>query len=211
MNYCFLYMLFIYITCIYVIYLAVSYLYAYFFLLNFNSPMLDRLVLFIPFMRRHLRGSYIDVYDKNSGGLKRAYDGAVDLRSLDVKLVGNVRSVDDGGLIVEDLRHPYETIGSDVSGMAFKVYAKSGYQGEIYREAGVELRASPAKLLLGHNVYGPTLIELGFRVMLMQLKSVYPKVYSLLDKNKAEVLDMDCTYSARLESREQLEQCLVRI
>jgi len=171
--------------------------------------MLDRLVLFIPFKRCFLSGGYIDAYDKNLGGLKRVYEGEVDLRGLDVKLVGGVRSVDDGRLIVEDLRHPYETIGSDVSGMAFKVYARSGYQGEVYREAGVELRCSPAKLLQGHNVYGPTSIELGFRVMLMQLKAVYPKVYRLLDRNKTEVLDMDCTYSARLDSREQLEQCLV--
>jgi II/X family phage/plasmid replication protein len=63
---------------------------------------------------------------------------------------------------------------------------------------GIEVKASPAKLLQGHNVYGPTSINLGAQVMLKWIAGTYPDLFSKLDVSAAQVYTIDCTYSSRL-------------
>ncbi|PXB73087.1 replication initiation protein, partial [Pseudomonas aeruginosa] len=63
---------------------------------------------------------------------------------------------------------------------------------------GVELKASPAKLLQGHNVFGPTCIEKGAEVMFKWLAGSYPDLFAKLDVSATQVYALDCTYSSRL-------------
>ncbi|PIJ48496.1 hypothetical protein BLD49_15690 [Erwinia sp. OLMDSP33] len=60
-----------------------------------------------------------------------------------------------GDLQVTGLSHPYESLPSHFASLAMKVH-----QGSNLAPPRVELKASPAKLLQGHNVFGPTDVAL---------------------------------------------------
>ncbi|WFF39695.1 phage/plasmid replication protein, II/X family [Moraxella nasibovis] len=100
---------------------------------------------------------------------------------------------DDGKPKAQDLYAPYDTLGSDYSDMAVKFYDKG-----INCLPYVELKASPLKLLQGHNVYGFESIELGAVQMLGMLIDAFPDLCAYLDFAKTEVLHLDITYMASL-------------
>lgn len=150
--------------------------------------MLDRIHMFIPFKASEVR----------HGGPDWSADEQVhwiDLASLGVPLQGQVSRGDDGELQAEHLRHAWESLGTGFTPMAFKVFDKSLGKRLM---PGVELKASPAKLLQGHNVFGPTCIEKGALVMFKWLAGSYPDLFSKLDVAAAQVYALDCTYSSRL-------------
>lgn len=151
-------------------------------------PMLDRIHMFIPF----------DEASINEIGTADKPFHVVDLESLGVQMraAGGISRRDDGqGFDCEDLSHAWESLPSSYTPMAFKVF----HQSFSKRLApGVELKASPAKLLQGHNVFGPTSIRLGAEVMLKWLAGTYPMLYRRLNLLAIEVYALDCTYSARM-------------
>lgn len=100
---------------------------------------------------------------------------------------------DDGKPKAQDLYAPYDSLGSDYSDMAVKFYDKG-----INCLPYVELKASPLKLLQGHNVYGFESIELGAVQMLGMLIEAFPNLCTYLDFPKTEVLHLDTTYMASL-------------
>lgn len=106
-------------------------------------------------------------------------------------------------LEVSDLRHPYESLPTSYTGMAMKIF-----QGTKLREACVELKASPAKILQGHNVYGSTQIINGAFEMLMALHHAYPDFYEMLDIHSATLDAIDCTFSARAKTELQAKQVI---
>jgi II/X family phage/plasmid replication protein len=118
----------------------------------------------------------------------------VDLRTLGIPLAGVVTH-EDGAVHVEELRHPWESLASSFTPLAFKVFHREFSKRLM---PGVEIKASPAKLLQGHNVFGPTSIRKGAEVMLLWLQLGYPKLFDLLDIPATEVYSFDATYSARL-------------
>ncbi len=61
----------------------------------------------------------------------------------------HVSKTDDGQTITGDLYHPYEALPSDYTDMAVKFYTNT-----MNTVPYVELKASPLKLLQGHNVFG---------------------------------------------------------
>jgi len=67
---------------------------------------------------------------------------------------GSIEYLEDGTVEVSDLRHPYESLPSSNSTLSFKIYKG----GENYWPF-IEIKASPAKLLQGHNVFGSTDVE----------------------------------------------------
>ncbi|MCH1224760.1 phage/plasmid replication protein, II/X family, partial [Pseudomonas aeruginosa] len=75
------------------------------------------------------------------------------------------------GYDVEGLPHAWESLPSSYTPMAFKVFHQSL---GMRLDPGVELKASPAKLLQGHNVFGPSSIRMGAEVMLKWLAGTYP-------------------------------------
>jgi len=119
----------------------------------------------------------------------------VDLESLGVPLQAEISRGDDGQLQADYLRHTWESVGTGFTPMAMKVFHQSLGKRLM---PGVELKASPAKLLQGHNVFGPTSIRKGAEVMFMWLAGAYPKLFSMLSVENAQVYALDCTYSSRL-------------
>lgn len=96
-----------------------------------------------------------------------------------------------------ELYHPYESLPSSYSNMAIKFYDTCRLCPPY-----MELKASPAKLLQGHNVYGGDSIYNGAAEMFAILESTYPWFFSeCLDIEKADVRQIDTTFHARLPSQ----------
>ena len=72
----------------------------------------------------------------------------------------------------------------------------------------VELKASPLKLLQGHNVFGFESIELGAFHMLGMFFEAFPKLSAILDVDKTEVLCIDTTYLFRLPHQNMVQPVL---
>ena len=157
--------------------------------------MFDRFVLKLPF-RFEVDGSPFAVPDAEYK------TSIIDLKKLQkmvsLKLAG---TIEDGEVF--DLRHPYESIPSSWSGLVFKIF-DSG-QNNL---AHVELKASPAKLLQGHNVYGSECPEVGIMSMLVVFFNAYPDFKPLLNVDNAEITSLDSTYSCVLKSNTYVLQVL---
>jgi len=149
--------------------------------------MLDKIHMFIPFK--------VDAITLQ-GDVSGHHSLSVDLESLGIPLrATSVLADGKGGYIVEDLSHAWESLPTSFTPMAVKVFHQSlGKR----MNPGVELKASPAKLLQGHNVFGPTSIRMGGEVMLKWLAGSYPELFAQLDWQSAQVYNIDCTFSARL-------------
>jgi len=160
-------------------------------------PMLDRIHMFIPFL---------DDATIQLGSVDHPFK-VVDLESLGVSMraAGGVTRRDDGGFDCEDLSHAWESLPSSYTPMAFKVFHQSLGKRLM---PGVELKASPAKLLQGHNVFGPTSIRLGAEVMLKWLAGSYPLLWARLDLASIEAYALDCTYSARMPNEQTALQVI---
>jgi len=167
--------------------------------------MLDRLHLFIPFKQEACR-VYFWTTEKRKG---KSYDvlmSSVDLAMLGVPMQAGSVSLDaKERYIVSELRHPWDKLPSSYTPLAFKVFHEGfGFRGE----AGIELKASPAKLLQGHNLFGPTSIREGATAMLIWLDIAYPGLLDKLNLEDAQVAALDCTFSARLPNERTAQQVI---
>lgn len=118
----------------------------------------------------------------------------VDPYSLDIPLAARAVYKDDEGKEHNSaLFHPFERVPTHFTGMAMKVFFDSSYA------PYVQIKASPAKLLQGHNVFGSDSIEQGAMEMLGFLDMAYPLLSRMLDVPQAWVSHIDVTYSARLK------------
>lgn len=125
---------------------------------------------------------------------------------LDLGLTLNGRSVcrrDDGSVRVGDLYAPYDTLGTDYSDMAVKFYHET-----MHCLPNLEVKASPIKLLQGHNVFGFDDIDLGAGHMLALVCDAYPGLMPYLDFKNVEVLHLDATYFARLPHQNLVQPVL---
>lgn len=109
----------------------------------------------------------------------------------------------DGDLTVSGLSHPFESLPSHFGSLAMKIH-----QGGSNRLPGVELKASPAKLLQGHNVFGPTSIELCSTELLATLACACPELFEMLDIPNTTLEWIDVTFSARVNTEEQGKQVI---
>lgn len=115
----------------------------------------------------------------------------------------HVGRADDGSTTTGDLYHPYESLPSDYTDMAMKFYANT-----MNTFPYVEIKASPLKLLQGHNVYGFESIHLGATEMLGMLADAYPELLPILDFENIEVLHLDTTYFVRLPHQNMVQPVL---
>lgn len=115
----------------------------------------------------------------------------------------HVSKTDDGQTITGDLYHPFEALPSDYTDMAVKFYTNT-----MNTIPYVELKASPLKLLQGHNVFGFESIELGAFHMLGMFLEAFPKLAQILDIEKTEVLCLDTTYLFRLPHQNMVQPVL---
>jgi II/X family phage/plasmid replication protein len=116
------------------------------------------------------------------------------LRELNVPLE---MSLDADG-IETNLRHPWESIPSSFTGLAFKVF---DYRYTALKEPDfyIEIKASPAKLMYGHNIYGSSNFKECAFFMIELLENTYPKLFGLLDMRSWYLSDFDVTYFSRAE------------
>lgn len=120
----------------------------------------------------------------------------VDPHSLEIPLASRSVYKDENGEVHNSsLFHPYESLPTHFTGMAMKVFFDSSY------EPYVQIKASPAKLLQGHNVFGIDDIYLGAMEMIGYLQMAYPVLAKMLDWTKAWVSHIDVTYSARVKDQ----------
>lgn len=156
--------------------------------------MLDKIVMRIP-----VDASLVDV---TSDGNHCIF--GFDMLDLGLNRVGSwsVYKNDDGEVRHTSLNHGYERLPTSFTSMAFKFF----HEGKDFPH--VELKASPAKILQGHNVYGTDWIEEGAMEMLGYLAESHPILYSMLAVSETEVLQLDATYSARLKDDNQVAQVL---
>ena len=162
--------------------------------------MIDFLKLSIPFKNEYL----IVCKDGETSFLK---ENLIEIsRKVGLKLrSGNVTFQIDGDLEVADLSHPYESIPSHFGSLAMKVFNGSE---QLKTPPYVELKASPAKLLQGHNVFGSTNIETCAFAMLQPLIYSLPQLYEMLDIENVTVDWIDTTYSAHIVSETVQKQVI---
>lgn len=155
--------------------------------------MLDHLCLRIPFDASHIscdesgKYSFVDF----------------DIHNFEIALASrSVHRNDDGSISANALFHPYESLPTHYTGMAVKVFFDSMY------EPYVEIKASPAKLLQGHNVFGSDNIEQGAFEMLGYLREAYPILVGMLAIQCTTVAHIDVTYSARVKDQNIAQKVL---
>lgn len=162
--------------------------------------MIDFLKLSIPFKNEHI----LVCKDGETSFLK---ENLIEIsRKVGLKLrSGNVTFQIDGDLEVSELSHPYESIPSYFASLAMKVFNGSE---QLKTPPYVELKASPAKLLQGHNVFGSTNIETCAFAMLQPLIYSLPQLYEMLDIENVTVDWIDTTYSAHIVSETVQKQVI---
>jgi II/X family phage/plasmid replication protein len=154
--------------------------------------MLDFLRLAIPIIPTHVRS--LDNHHWFNG----------DIRDYGVPAATrHVSKLDDGTTVTGELYHPYESLPSDYTDMAVKFFVNT-----MNTVPYVEIKASPLKLLQGHNVYGFESIELGSDHMLGMLMEAFPQLLPILDFSKTEVLCVDTTYLVRLPHQSMVQPTL---
>lgn len=148
--------------------------------------MIDMLVLRCPFQCHFI--------DQNSN--PTAVWPSYSLASLSIPLV---QSIDAEGNI-DNLRHPWESLPSSFESMAFKVFDHRYDSLDCFY---IEIKASPAKLMLGHNIFGSSDIYDCSMTMLELLCSTYPQITELLDHTLWELAQIDITYSAKAKDNHE--------
>ncbi|OOF69541.1 phage/plasmid replication protein, II/X family [Rodentibacter caecimuris] len=127
-------------------------------------------------------------------------------RRAGIKLqAGNVTFEIDGDLDVSELSHPYETIPSHYGSLAMKIFNGS----EILKTPPrIELKASPAKLIQGHNVFGSTQLKVCAFAMWHTFIKGMPELADMVDFENTEVDWIDVTYSAHINSETVQKQVI---
>jgi II/X family phage/plasmid replication protein len=89
----------------------------------------------------------------------------------------------------------WDSISSGIAGMAIGFFPQG--QG-LNTYPSVSIKASPAKILQGHNVFGSEFCKEAVLQMMVMLSLAYSDIYEHLDIENAELRFIDCTYSARI-------------
>lgn len=158
-----------------------------------GGEMLDKIVMHIP-----VDASLVDI---DSEGRYCVF--GFDLLDLGLRVGSyDVYKDEDGNVKHQVLNHAYSKLPTSYTKMAFKFF----HEGRTYPY--VELKASPAKILQGHNVYGTDWIEQGALEMLGYLAESHPTLYGMLAIGETEVKQLDATYSARLRDDNQVADAI---
>lgn len=103
----------------------------------------------------------------------------------------HVERLETGVFEAKDLYAPYESLPSSYSGLAVKFFDKS-----TLTDPYVEIKASPAKLLQGHNVYGGESVGNAACEMFGILFQSIPELGERLDISLATIGHIDTTFSS---------------
>lgn len=98
---------------------------------------------------------------------------------------------------VSNEQHPWDSLKSSYSGLAIK-WQDSNY---LTSEPRLEIKASPAKLMQGHNVFGSTSIKDCSKFMIDILCEKFPVLVEAINWHRTTLDLIDVTYSAPVEPR----------
>lgn len=119
---------------------------------------------------------------------------------------GEVEYEPDGSITVSRLRHPFESIASSNSTLSFKIYS-----GGLNYWPHIELKASPAKLLQSHNVYGSCDVEKCIFALIQAFNTGMPSLTTMVDWHLAEIKHIDVTFTAQMENNSQGRQAIAAL
>lgn len=160
--------------------------------------MIDQLIIQIPFSPMVVRGRAED-------GSKPILlcdpwdcDGVFSVNPALLPFSKGARLLDvdtEGNLIPMEIFCPWESLASSHAGLAIKAFHQgNGKLSWPY----LEIKASPAKLAQGHNVYGTDAVRPCVENMLYVLSVHYPDIQPLIDIYHARVTSIDITYSVNI-------------
>ena len=137
------------------------------------------------------------------GQLKGGHFDTSQAMDFGFTLSGEVSMDENNAQEVHSLKSKFQSIKSSNSSLAFMIY-----QGGDNYFPHVELKASPAKLLQGHNVYGSDDLELCANALLYSFVYAFPNAHELFDFKHINIKQIDCTYSVRLKNESQVKQVI---
>lgn len=168
--------------------------------------MIDMICIYAPFRAETFGYVGVDKIKIQSG----LYDQTARLKVFDfieickkenIKFDGYGMSFDfENGIekvSVTGLNAPFEQLESSFSGIALKIN-----HAPTIGTPHIVLKASPAKLLLGHNIFGYDDIQSGVVIMLYTLIKTYPFLAQYIDFDQSEIRQLDINYSFRMKSKE---------
>lgn len=110
----------------------------------------------------------------------------------DLGLYAN-ESKDDKGVVYRSTHNGYDNpFHSSISSVYFRVHNRGT---KNFPFPFVQLIASPAKIIQGHNVFGSDNIELGWLMMLKLLSDKKPHIFDMLDILGTSINAIDINYS----------------
>lgn len=149
--------------------------------------MWDKLDTEVPFLPAHVNELVTSTIEKPAGW--------VNPQHYDFNLFAQVDIVDGKPVISEIKSMKWDTISSGISGVAVGFFPEgNGFN----KWPHVRIKASPAKILQGHNVFGSECLKQGLAQMWAMLAIAFPKIHAHLDIQNARVRYTDSTYSARI-------------
>jgi len=150
--------------------------------------MWDKLDIRIPFHEFHVH---------ETARIDGQRSGFVQIALYDFPADCPVAFVDGQNVYSDPKARKWGSIASSVSSLAVGFFPQGN---GFYPWPHVSIKASPNKILQGHNVFGSENIRPGCIQMLASLQMAFPKIYQHLDIDQSEVRYLDSTYSAFVES-----------
>jgi len=124
------------------------------------------------------------------------------LHDLEIPLEVSL-SCSDGEYQKVNMRHPWERIPSSFEGLAFKVF---DHRFDALETFYIEIKASPAKLMQGHNIFGSVdFCDCALHLITLLCKA-YPVLADKLDFSTWHLAQIDITYSSRAENEKEAKR-----
>jgi len=149
--------------------------------------MWDKLDIEVPFCAEFVNELASSTSEKPSGW--------VDPTQYDFKLLSVIEMVDGVPVPTEVKNQKWDTISSGISGVAVGFFPHGN---GFHHWPHVRIKASPAKILQGHNVFGSECLKQGTAQMWAMFAQAFKKIHAHLDIDNARVRFTDSTYSARI-------------
>ena len=161
--------------------------------------MIDMLVLRCP-IKREYRINY------TAEGIPVFEELTQQLSLSDLKIPLEVSLDEDGKQLA--LTHKWECMPSSFNRMAFKVFDFRGSTKpeDERQDFFIEIKASPAKLMLGHNLFGTDELWPCAEHMIHLLCDNYPELFEYLDLRYWSVEQVDITYHSWCKSENEALQ-----
>lgn len=148
--------------------------------------MIDKLVLRCP-IKQNLETTYTA---QGMPVIRETLRTVVSLSDLKIPLECSLDA--DGDEV--GLTHRWESIPSSYAGLAFKVFDFRGSSIREMQDFYIELNASPAKLMQGHNLFGTDELWPCAEHMIHLFIDKYPHLVQYLDQRYWSVEQVDITY-----------------